>query len=80
MIILVSVSRWISINFEPDSAPAPQTVCQWLRSGELIGVKIGGLWYLPSPNIYECLPADSKAETNENQAELDFSFMGKGLI
>ncbi len=74
--MLVSVSQWICINFEPDSAPAPQTVCQWLRAGELEGVKVGGLWYLPSPNIYECLPADTEVQAEE-QAELDFSFLNK---
>ena len=69
------MSQWISINFEPDSAPAPQTVCQWLRNGELEGLKIGGLRYLPSPNIYECLPADTEGDDAEEQAELDFSFI-----
>ena len=72
---MVSVSQWISINFEPDSAPTHRTVCQWLRTGELEGIKIGGLWYLPSLNIYECLPADTEVDAAEEQAELDFSFI-----
>jgi hypothetical protein len=75
---LVSVSQWISTNFEPDSAPAPQTVYQWLRAGKLEGIKIGGSWYLPSLNIYECLPTETVIETAEEQAELDFSFLNKG--
>jgi hypothetical protein len=75
--MLVSVSRWITTNFDAESAPTPQTVCQWLRAGELEGVKIGGLWYLKSLEALDCI-ADEPELESEVAKKLDFSFMTEG--
>ena len=50
---LMKLSRYIE-TFAEGSRPAPNTVKAWIRNGEVVGKKIGGLWWVdPNPVVVQ---------------------------